>query len=258
MLVPVLEIPFMCSICGLEFENKIQITDHITMHKDDQVNYRRVDLLESVENSFCNNTAFNKNNGMVPKIDIIPLVSTESTPIISTKNAVNTAEIKLKENECLECGKKFSSSYGLKRHKLHHADVKPFTCKVCGKGFTERSKLKRHLYIHAGIRPFECSTCGSTFTEKNRLTHHMATHSEQKHFKCSECEKLFSTEYSLKRHKIIHEDNRKVQSQHFKCSECEKLFSTEYSLKRHKIIHEDNRKVQSQLLNNKSITIQTL
>lgn len=221
MLIPVRDNPFMCSVCGLEFENQIQVTDHSKMHR---YNKRTFD------------SAFNINNlGIAPKIEIIPLNSQVSGPANKTNTTVHNANLKsneiiplnslvsgpdnktnttvpntdLKSNECSECGKSLSSIYGLKRHKLTHLPIKPFNCRVCGKGFTERSKLKIHLYTHANIRPFECSECNSSFREKNRLVKHMKIHSDQKDFKCNECGKLFVTGYSLKRHTMVHEDNKK-------------------------------------------------
>lgn len=192
MLIPSGNIPFMCSVCGLEFENQNQITDHIKVHK-----FSTFD------------SAFNINNlGMTSNIEIVPLSSKVSSPL--TKKIYNTNN-DLKPNECSECGKSFASPYGLKRHKLMHLPVKPFNCKVCGKGFTERSKLKIHLYTHAGIRPFECSECGSSFREKNRLVKHMQIHSEKRDFKCKDCGKVFGTEHNLKRHTMVHAENKEMK-----------------------------------------------
>ncbi|MEL7309607.1 MAG: C2H2-type zinc finger protein, partial [Pseudomonadota bacterium] len=46
--------------------------------------------------------------------------------------------------ECDVCGRSFERYLSFKRHRLHHALIKPFVCGLCARAFTRNHDLQRH------------------------------------------------------------------------------------------------------------------
>ncbi|XP_069679144.1 transcriptional repressor scratch 2-like isoform X2 [Periplaneta americana] len=130
---------------------------------------------------------------------------------------------------CPDCGKRYSTSSNLARHRQTHRSLgdkkarrcphcdkvyvsmpafsmhvrthnQGCKCPYCGKCFSRPWLLQGHIRTHTGEKPFKCSICTKAFADKSNLRAHVQTHSHTKPHVCGRCGKAFALKSYLYKH----------------------------------------------------------
>lgn len=125
------------------------------------------------------------------------------------KHLKSQCENKSKKLACNTCNKKFMWLDSMAKHiENEHPGtdkIKLYNCEMCGKGFSRSEHLERHRKTHnPSEKKFECTVCQKKFNRKDNLRSHMKIHKdnrddEDKHL-CIYCGRAFSNSSNL----IVH------------------------------------------------------
>lgn len=152
---------------------------------------------------------------------------------IAAQNAISTELKNVMSPEesfpCVDCGKRYSTSSNLARHRQTHrssADKKARQCPHCDKVYVSMPAFSMHVRTHN--QGCECPYCGKKFSRPWLLQGHIRTHTGEKPFACPQCSKCFADKSNLRAHVQTHSTEKP-----YTCGRCGKAFALKSYLYKH-------------------------
>ncbi|KAG7396106.1 hypothetical protein PHYBOEH_002761 [Phytophthora boehmeriae] len=120
----------------------------------------------------------------VPCQSVVPIPAIQQQPYSPNSQCAkpNTVLPRKRFHVCPapSCGKRFTTSGNLSRHKRMHGKIDPLKCPMMGCicVFPSTNKLERHLKFHYGgnVKVCRVETCGRTFSTTGNLNRHLKKH----------------------------------------------------------------------------------
>lgn len=103
-----------------------------------------------------------------------PSKYSESASVDQFLMSVPSAARVVDEHQCVTCGAKFQTRYGLCLHeRKKHQGAPRYRCHLCGGGFMMKGHYIGHMNMHNNVKTFECQRCPRKFAYKSSLKYHM-------------------------------------------------------------------------------------
>ncbi|KAJ1365213.1 hypothetical protein KIN20_025452 [Parelaphostrongylus tenuis] len=213
--------PYVCEACGKAFVAGNRLRAHSCKHASENAFNPATNLLDASSSAdvFGNDVSPHdrllSEEERVLKIlqaaDVIIRKEDEKTSVETPKRHVkcdkqSASELEKHHFTCDECGGKFYSQSGLRRHNQATQENQLFMCPYegCGhSGFKYNQALTKHIRsVHANVRSHVCKTCGEAFSTSCHLRSHYARHFFERKFQCK-CGFWFRNEETLTRHERL-------------------------------------------------------
>lgn len=120
---------------------------------------------------------FFQNDDKREKINNNVIVKIHNVPSSTTNDELRHNSSDHHEHECTECGKRYSTSSNLARHRQTHrspADKKARRCPHCDKLYVSMPAFSMHVRTHN--QGCKCQYCGKCFSRPWLLQGHIRTH----------------------------------------------------------------------------------
>ena len=163
---------FTCGICKDNFDTKLQLKKHSTLHD----NFSCFDCYRRFPTSYK----------------------------LKKHRRTRICEPADRFVRCEKCDEKYMSAAQLQLHRCSTNKEEKLVCPVCHKKLDNMYRVRIHLNIHTGERPYTCYTCGDSFGDPRNLTDHQLLHWDAKNYRCEKCGARFKQRSGLKSHRIKH------------------------------------------------------
>ena len=221
-----------CEICGKKFEYLSKLKMHIqVIHLNKKENVQ----CESCGNNYTKYTLkqhIDRVHGEKKYICELCAKKFALKRLLEKHVTQNTCTI-IKEKitpKCTTCGKIFTKTGYLNKHKKIIHNGYRYSCETYGKSYTVKFALDHHIaLVHNGIKKYHCTSCSKQYAKKSSLQDHInAIHMGFKTNKCQLCNKTFYSNGNLAAHMTLHSGLKDQQ-----CSLCDKSFRTKTILRYH-------------------------